>query len=207
MIANSLSDLTACKINEFDTEALRQSISLIRTLNWTKHVNRRVNSGGWDIFPLRVPSHTINQHPIQQCFNIENNTEWCNTKPLSNTNTLLQVLATLHCPLESVRLMRLFPHAHIKPHQDQGLSVNNGKARLHIPIESNDRLSFVVNNHVIPMKTGELWYINADQTHEVINHGKTSRINLVIDCLTNDWLIGQLMKSQHKINSPIACRN
>jgi quercetin dioxygenase-like cupin family protein len=40
----------------------------------------------------------------------------------------------------------------------------------------------------VPMRAGELWYINADQEHSVQNLGEEDRINLVMDCAANDWL-------------------
>jgi hypothetical protein len=45
-----------------------------------------------------------------------------------------------------------------------------------------------VNDQLVPMVAGELWYMNADQIHSVENHGTEARINLVIDCEANAWL-------------------
>ena len=43
------------------------------------------------------------------------------------------------------------------------------------------------------MEAGELWYFNADQIHEVYNRGGEDRINLVIDCVVNDWLREEIL--------------
>jgi mannose-6-phosphate isomerase-like protein (cupin superfamily) len=57
-----------------------------------------------------------------------------------------------------------------------------------VPIHTSNSVSFIVDKKIIPMRAGELWYFNADQTHEVYNRGSEDRINLVIDCIANDWL-------------------
>jgi aspartyl/asparaginyl beta-hydroxylase (cupin superfamily) len=88
--------------------------------------------------------------------------------------------------------MRLKPGAHIKPHRDKGLAMEYGYARFHLPIFAAEQVEFLVNNQQIPMKNGELWYVNADVHHSVKHTGSEDRINLVIDCQVNDWLIEQI---------------
>jgi hypothetical protein len=69
-----------------------------------------------------------------------------------------------------------------------GLSIEQGEARLHLSLQTNDKLHCIVNDQLVPMVAGELWYMNADQIHSVENHGTEARINLVIDCEANAWL-------------------
>lgn len=89
--------------------------------------------------------------------------------------------------------MRLAAGAAIKPHRDHGLGMAFGEARLHVPIHTSAAVSFLVDKQRIPMGAGELWYFNADQIHEVYNRGDEDRINLVIDCVVNDWLRDQIL--------------
>ena len=96
--------------------------------------------------------------------------------------------------------MRLGSGASISPHRDDGLSIEYDLARLHMPITTNQDVVFKVNQQVIPMSQNELWYINADQTHSVDNQGTTDRINLVIDCIANDWLKQSIMSSNEQIS-------
>jgi aspartyl/asparaginyl beta-hydroxylase (cupin superfamily) len=84
--------------------------------------------------------------------------------------------------------MRLHAGAEIKPHRDQGLCLEQGEARLHLPLQTNEQLNFYVDDKRVPMQAGDLWYINADQVHWVENKGQNARINLVIDCEVNTWL-------------------
>jgi len=122
--------------------------------------------------------------------------DWCDLPVLEHCPEIRSVLGQLRCPIKAVRLMRLKAGAEIKPHYDGGLSIEFGEARLHVPIHTSDAVSFIVNNKSIPMNAGELWYFNADQTHEVYNRGSEDRINLVIDCVANDWLCGQIKAMQ-----------
>ena len=98
--------------------------------------------------------------------------------------------------------MRLKAGAEIKPHRDHGLSIEFGEARLHLPIYTSESVRFYVNKKIIPMHAGELWYFNADQIHEVYNDGNEDRINLVIDCVANEWLCEQIItgadETQHE---------
>ncbi|WP_342769073.1 aspartyl/asparaginyl beta-hydroxylase domain-containing protein [Marinimicrobium koreense] len=110
------------------------------------------------------------------------------------TPAISAVVESLQCPVQSVRLMRLKPGAIIKPHRDHQLSLEYGLARLHMPIVMEDDVQFVCNHNPVPMKPGELWYINVDKTHSVRNTGTTDRINLVIDCIANDWLKNKVLK-------------
>lgn len=159
---------------------------------WVDHVNKNDYAGGWDVLPLRCQRQHLVAHPILQAFAITAGDDWGNLPVLALCPEIQALLVQLHCPIKAVRLMRLKSGAEIKPHHDHGLSIEFGEARLHVPIHTSDAVSFIVNNKIIPMNAGELWYFNADQTHEVYNRGSEDRINLVIDCVANDWLCQQI---------------
>ena len=54
--------------------------------------------------------------------------------------------------------------------------------RIHIPIKTNPKCFFEVDNEIINMKEGEIWEINNDDKyHSVENSGETDRIHLLID--------------------------
>jgi hypothetical protein len=156
--------------------------------NWVDHVNQKDYQGGWDVLPLRCQRQHVDAHPILQGFAIATGDEWENLSVLAHCPLLSAVIAYLQCPVKAARLMRLKAGAEIHPHRDAGLGIEYGEARLHMPIQTSDAVEFYVNQKRIPMEAGELWYINADQVHEVYNRGDEDRINLVIDCVANDWL-------------------
>lgn len=160
--------------------------------SWVNHVNKKDYTGSWDVLPLRCQQQHLDAHPILQSFSIEAGDNWDNLPVLKQCPEIQTILNQLHCPIKATRLMRLKAGAKIKPHRDEGLSMEFGEARLHLPIHTSAAVSFIVNNNKIPMNAGELWYFNADQPHEVYNRGSEDRINLVIDCVVNEWLHEQI---------------
>ena len=103
----------------------------------------------------------------------------------------------------SVRLLNLAAGAIIQEHRDHGLAYEQGEARLHIPVHTNEHVSFYVNGELVPMAEGSCWYINANLPHRVANEGKADRIHLVVDCLVNDWLREQFEKGERSFYTPV----
>ena len=161
-------------------------------VSWVDHVNRKDYSGGWDVLPLRCQRVHAEAHPVLQGFAIANGEDWQDLPVLITCPAIKAFLQTLKCPLKSVRLMRLKAGAEIKPHRDYGLSLEYGEARLHLSLQTSTKIRFLINGQDVPMREGELWYINADQIHAVQNLDEEDRINLVIDCIANAWLQEQI---------------
>lgn len=168
--------------------SMQNELKSVLEHGWVDHVNRKEHSGAWDVLPLRCQREHVNSHPILQSFAISSAEGWQDLPVLDACPAIHAFLKSMRCPLKSVRLMRLHAGAAIKPHRDQGLSMEYGEARLHLPLQTSERIRFVVNGQDVPMKAGELWYINADQEHSVQNFSDEDRINLVMDCKANNWL-------------------
>jgi hypothetical protein len=160
--------------------------------SWVDHVNKQDYIGGWDVLPLRCQRQHVHAHPILQGFAIAGGDTWENLPVLLRCPAIQNLFDQLQCPIKAARLMRLKAGAEIKPHRDHELSIEFGEARLHVPIHTSAAVTFIVDRKIIPMGAGELWYFNADQVHEVYNYGSEDRINLVIDCVVNDWLREQI---------------
>jgi hypothetical protein len=173
---------------------LQAEIQQLLQQAWVDHVNKQDYQGGWDVLPLRCQHQHLNAHPVLQGFAIAEGDEWEDLPVLAFCPIISAVLASLKCPVKSVRLMRLKAGAEIKPHRDHKLGIEHGEARLHMPIHTSDKVIFTVNDLRVPMAAGELWYINTDLIHAVINNGDQDRINLVIDCAANDWLREQIQQ-------------
>jgi hypothetical protein len=77
-------------------------------------------------------------------------------------------------------LVNLKTGGRIRPHVDTGFSLMNC-CRVHIPITSNERVVFTINDEVKVMKEGEMWEVNNARTHAVENQGETDRVHLIID--------------------------
>lgn len=169
-----------------EVESLLQYSQVINS--WVDHVNKKDYRGGWDVLPLRCQRQHLHAHPILQGFDIAAGDDWENLPVMAQCPEMQNLFNQLQCPVKAARLMRLKAGAEIKPHRDHELSIDFGEARLHVPIHTSEAVSFFVDNKLIPMRAGELWYFNADQMHEVYNRGDEDRINLVIDCVANEWL-------------------
>ena len=176
---------------------------LLREKNWVAHVNQNAYQGDWDVIPLRcIREHQL-AHSILQCFSHEGSNkemDWVYLPLISQYSEIKRVLDNLHCPIKSVRFMRLRSGAKILPHKDRGVSLAHGEARLHIPISSSSDVSFFVAKKRVSMKPGELWYIDANQEHSVENNGKNDRIHLIIDCISNNWLRSLVVKEKANQN-------
>lgn len=79
-----------------------------------------------------------------------------------------------------VLLVKLKAKTKIAPHVDNGESLINCK-RTHIPIITNDYVTFTVGGETKCLKEGEIWEIDNTKEHSVINDSNENRIHLIID--------------------------
>ena len=110
-----------------------------------------------------------------------------NTQILEECKYFKSVSNTFECEKEAIRLMNLPSGKIVNMHTDYACGYEDGLFRIHIPILTNDEVSFTLNNIVLKMKPGEAWYTNVNLPHGVVNGGQTDRVNLVMDCIRNDW--------------------
>ena len=175
--------LTSFKLPlRFDPELLRSDIDRIAPDAWVPHFNRAYYEGDWSGVALRaVGGNETQLYP-------DPSATFADTAVLAACPNIQNVLAAFDCPLESVRLLRLGPRSTIKEHTDLNLSFEDGTLRVHIPVATNEKVDFYVDNEKLMMTPGEAWYINFNLPHRVDNRGDTDRIHLVLDCVVNQWL-------------------
>lgn len=95
--------------------------------------------------------------------------------------------------IEVALLINLPKNKKILPHVDSDEHFIKTR-RIHIPIVTNDKCNFRVDNEIVQMKQGEIWEINnAYKIHGVINNGDTDRIHLLIDYKILDKKIKTLL--------------
>ena len=152
--------------------------------SWVAHFNTDYYVGDWSGIQLRGPekeNHEISPgHAGTKKF-----VDLPNLKALPYVR---KVIKTIQAPIDSVRFLRLTPGSEIKPHKDYDLEFWDGFVRLHIPIQTNDKVTFILDKKKLDMKPGECWFGDFSKTHRVINEGETDRVHLVIDCKVNDWI-------------------
>jgi hypothetical protein len=173
----------------FDPVRLQRDLALVRADEWVAHFNKQDYDGAWSGVSLRgvggiaAGIYTAPLAPLET---------FADTPVLVRCPYLAEVLRQFHCPLRSVRLLRLCPGSVIREHRDDRLGLEDGEARIHVPISTNPSVAFFVNGERLTMNPGETWYIDFSLPHRVSNLGETDRVHLVIDCVVNDWLRGML---------------
>ena len=168
----------------FDAPALLADLARIGSEQWLSHFNADYHNGGWTGIALRAvggDSARLYPDPIAAA-------SYADTALLDLCPNLRDALQGFHCPLQSVRLLRLAAGGLICEHRDYGLCFEDGVARLHIPLLTSDAVEFYLDGQRVLMHAGECWYLNFNLPHRVQNHGSTPRVPLVVDCLVNDWL-------------------
>jgi len=151
---------------------------------YVPHFNTAYYQGDWSAVPLRSIGGRVDQiYPDPTAKDA-----FADTPLLGRCAYIREMLATLLCPLRSVRFLRLKAGSTIKEHRDHELGFDDGEVRLHIPVATNTEVEFVLNQVRIVMNEGECWCLNVNELHRVANRGATDRFHLVIDCVVNDWL-------------------
>ncbi len=158
----------------------------------------------YNVLPLRAPAHVVNPSipipPPAEDFADGSWTEWLDTGVLKKSPYLMSIVDTFrkHTKVTLVRLLRLEGGAVVKEHTDPtlGLQVHKSVIRLTIPIVSNDKVEFFLNNTIVPMNLGECWYLRLTDPHRVVNGGTSQRINMTIDMIPNEWVQSLILDNQ-----------
>lgn len=169
----------------FDPLRLRADLSGIAPDEWRPHFNQRVYEGDWSAVPLRAVAGSViplYSDPLARADG------YADTEVLARCAYFREVLAAFHCPLMSVRLMRLGVGAVIKEHKDYNLSLDDQDARLHVVVQTNPQVRLRIGGQNWRWNAGECWYGNFNLPHALANGGTEDRIHLVLDCEVNDWL-------------------
>jgi hypothetical protein len=174
----------------FDPARLAADLASLDGTDWVEHYVRQNYDGDWSVLPLRAPAGAT--HPIQMIYSPPGVTDFTDTVFLGRTPYFTEAIARFACPVLSVRLMRLAPGSTIKEHRDHDLAAEEGVARIHVPVVTNDGVEFYLNRSLVSMRPGEAWYLRLADPHSVVNRGQADRVHLVIDVVVNDWLAGML---------------
>jgi len=170
----------------FDPESLKKDLARLEDVEWIDHFVEQNYEGSWTVIPLRGPKGA--DHPVMMIYSDPSCTEFADTPFLEACPYFQEVLSSFHCLVNAARLMRLTPGSIIKEHSDYDLSLEDGNARLHVPITTNAGVTFRLNGRSVDMQAGECWYLRLSDPHSVVNRGKEERVHLVIDVTVNNWL-------------------
>jgi len=172
---------------QFNAAAMLQEAGRLAQTWWKEHYNARHYEGNWSLIPLRAPGGDP-QNIFAMHASANESVRYADTPLLEQCPHIKAALDFFQCEKMSVRLMKLDAGAVILEHTDQDLTMEEGEARLHIPLQTNEAVDFYVADECLHLREGECWYLNLSLRHRVENKGTTDRLHLVIDCLVNDWL-------------------
>ena len=82
--------------------------------------------------------------------------------------------------MSQIQLARMRPGTTIQQHINQSQMLNAAN-RLHIPLQTNSDVEFVVDGQRVIMDVGILYELNNRVPHSVVNRGHSARIHLIID--------------------------
>lgn len=165
----------------YNVERLKTDLKICQKTDWLLHFNQNDFTGHWSSFALRSISGSESDILATP------NATFQDTPTLNKCLYFKEIIDSFQCTKEAVRLLSLSPNSYIKEHKDLAAGYEDGFFRIHIPIQTNDKVEFRVNKKSLPMREGECWYANFNRLHFVSNEGETDRIHLVVDCLRNDW--------------------
>lgn len=164
----------------FDVPALLKDIAICDKHHWASHYNKADYAGDWTGISLRSANGLV-----ENILATESNI-YKDTPLMDACHYFREITLGFGCELETVRLLALAPGSVVKTHRDPGLAYSLGCFRLHIPILTDNDVSFVVDGEKLPMQAGQCWYANFDLPHSVANEGNVRRVHLVIDGKRNE---------------------
>lgn len=172
----------------FDVQKMQDEVAKLEGQLWKLHYNTKYYEGDWSILPLRSIGGSVDNIIAVHATASENTNVYQDTVLLNKCDYIKEVLDFFECEKTSARLMKLHAGAVIKEHRDQDMSYEDGEARIHVPVFTNNKVEFFVDDEQVIMQEGECWYLNLSLKHRVNNFGDTDRVHLVIDCKVNDWM-------------------
>ncbi|MEB2781973.1 aspartyl/asparaginyl beta-hydroxylase domain-containing protein [Algoriphagus sp. C2-6-M1] len=173
----------------FESLLLQSEVENLLEVEWINHFVTQNYQGNWSVIPLTAQEGVT--HPIQMAAAIPGDYKFVPTQFLALCPYIQSVLECFKTEKSSVRLMKLTPGSEIKEHRD--FDLDEGEVRIHIPVFTNEGVSFFVNYTKVNMKEGECWYLRLSDPHRVLNEGNTDRIHLVMDLKVNEWLNTMLL--------------
>lgn len=168
----------------FEVGSMERELEHLLQFDWAAHYNKDCYSGTWSGLAFKSLSGMADDIRLggsQAAGKIKA------TPALQFCPYFASVISSFSCPITSARLLRLRAGAHIKEHADGQLGYEDGNFRLHIPVQTNDDVEFILAGERLRMVPGSCWYTNVNHRHSVRNGGTSDRIHLVVDGVRNDW--------------------
>jgi hypothetical protein len=180
-------DLTDRFPMRFEVDRMRKELENLEKSTWVDHYDRKI-SNGWTTLLLSTRDGTMDRPDSMRPGRWG---RFKRTPVLEQLPYFGEVLDAFRCPVGRVRVSKLMPHSSIGEHRDIGreaAGIAYGQVRLHIPITTNDRVTFHVGREVFQLRAGRLYYLDFTKLHSVRNDGDEPRIHLILELRVNDFL-------------------
>jgi hypothetical protein len=168
---NSGAELVVPRFAEFETA--QAVLEQVTAEDWVPtHPDGPYKSDGWRVIHIvraGEPTDFVHRHP-----------------------EIRRVLEYFKCNISMAVYYSMLPGAAIHEHRDLSGTLELGRLRFHVPIQTNSDVNFLVSRRPVPMKVGELWALNTSYLHAVQNNGSADRIHLVVEVEVNDWCWSKL---------------
>ena len=126
----------------FDVVQMQEEVYKLESGLWKLHYNEKQYEGSWTTLPLRSINGSAGNNISIPGSSLQKNMAYKDTGLLDNCTYLQSVVGFFECEKMSVRLMKLDAGAVIKEHTDYDMSFEDGEARFHIPILTNQDVDF-----------------------------------------------------------------
>jgi hypothetical protein len=153
----------------------------------------------WEIDTDRQKEHVLHsstQTYVMQDFSLDwkvgdgyNPTRKCEDEKLwSLVNPIISDAEQIHNGKSArILLVKLMPGENIIPHKDYGHYLGLFR-RHHLPVITEPRVLFTIQDENLSMEQGDLWEINNNKFHSVHHMGKEIRVHLLFDIAPNKFL-------------------
>lgn len=134
---------------------------------------------------LRFPPHSVTELERSQ----KDQHECENMDGAIHLPAARQMMFALMGMVEGERLGRVMinkirPGGRIFPHADTPAHANYWD-RFHYVLQASPGCNFRCGNETVQMQTGQLWWFDNSEEHEVINNSADDRIHLIVDVRTS----------------------
>jgi hypothetical protein len=173
-------------IDTVDISQIKKLVNELTDQQWNENTSRqnsfKNHSHTRTYFLVNYDLGWIKNSPYEATILNPESPLWNSVKPL------VEFLESYHDgKVGRVILPKLISGGIIDGHKDGGDYLESVR-RHHIPIVTNERVSFSVGEEIVSMREGEVWEINNNFVHEVENPSEQDRIHLLIDIIPNKYL-------------------
>jgi hypothetical protein len=172
----------------FDAQRLCAALEQQKEEWWTRHAGP-YHDGGWESISIWAPNGNLFE---QRSYG----GSFAKTVAALVSPYFWDVAEHFDARKSRVRLMRLRPGARILRHCDPLEDIAPDLVRLHVPVRTHDEVRFLVDDHRIAMRPGEVWHVDVRFPHEVHNAGTQDRVHLVLDLVRSASLDALLEDAQ-----------